>query len=75
MPAQVEIILSDAEKQQLDKNIRSRKTPIRLRDRSQIILMAAERVPNYKIAERLKLDINTVGRWRNRFAEEGYTSY
>ena len=74
MPAQVEIVLSDTEKQQLEKNIRSQKTPVRLRDRSQIILMAAESVPNYKIAKRLKLDINTVGRWRNRFAEEGYSS-
>lgn len=74
MPAQVEINLSAAERNQLEKNIRSRKTPVRLRERSQIVLMAADRVPNYIIAERLELDINTVGRWRNRFAEEGYPS-
>ena len=74
MPAQVEITLSPAERKQLDTNIRSRKTPVRLRERSQMILMAADRVPNYTIAERLSLDVNTVGRWRNRFAEEGYAS-
>jgi len=74
MPAQVEINLSAEEKKQLEKNIRSRKTPVRLRERSHIVLLAADRVPNYKIAKRLKLDINTVGRWRNRFADEGYAS-
>lgn len=74
MPAQVEINLSAEEKKQLEKNIRSRKTPVRLRERSHIVLLAADRVPNYTIAKRLNLDINTVGRWRNRFAEEGYAS-
>ncbi|MBV1932037.1 MAG: IS630 family transposase, partial [Porticoccaceae bacterium] len=37
-----------------------------------IILLAAEGIPNYKIAERLDIDVNKVGRWRNRFAESGY---
>lgn len=74
MPAQVEITLSAEEKQQMEKNIRSRKTSVRLRERSHIVLMAADGVPNYRIAKRLKRDINTVGRWRNRFAEEGYAS-
>jgi transposase len=72
MPAQVKIDLSEAEKKRLEKNLRSRKTSIRLRERSQIVLLAAEQIPNYEIANRLDLDINTVGRWRNRYAEEGY---
>lgn len=72
MPAQVKINLTEAQKNQLEKNLRSRKASIRLRERSQIILLAAEQIPNYEISNRLDLDINTVGRWRNRYAEEGY---
>lgn len=69
MPAQIEITLSAEEKKQLEKNIKSRKTPVRLLERSKIVLLAAENIPNYKIAEELGIDVNKVGRWRNRFAE------
>ena len=68
MPAQIPIHLSPDETQQLNKNRRSRKTPIRLLERSTIVLLAAEGIPNYQIATRLKIDANKVGRWRNRFA-------
>lgn len=34
--------------------------------------MAADQTPNYRIAEQLGLDVNTVGRWRNRYAAEGH---
>lgn len=71
MPAQIKIILSEHEKKQLKQNIKSRKTSIRLVERSNILLLAAEDIPNYKIATKLSLDVNTVGRWRNRFAEKG----
>ena len=71
MPAQIKIILSGHEKKQLKQNIKSRKTSIRLVERSNILLLAAEDIPNYKIATKLSLDVNTVGRWRNRFAEKG----
>ena len=69
MPAQVEIILSPEEKKQLEKNVKSGKTPVRLVERSEIVLRAADSTPNYKIAEELNIDVNKVGRWRNRFAE------
>ena len=68
MPAQVGIILSPEEKKQLEHNVRSRKTPVRLLERSKIVLYAAQDIPNYKIAKRLNIDVNKVGRWRNRFA-------
>jgi transposase len=71
MPAQIKIILSENEKKQLRKNTRSRKTSKRLIERSNIVLLAADKVPNYKIARELQIDVNTVGRWRNRFAEKG----
>ena len=34
-----------------------------------MILLAAKHIPNYQIAEQLNVDVNTVGRWRRRFAE------
>ena len=71
MPAQIRITLSAEEKKQLDKNVRSRKTSVRLVERSRIILLAADDIPNYKIAEELDIDVNKVGRWRNRFFERG----
>ena len=71
MPAQIRITLSAEEKKQLDKNVRSRKTSVRLVEHSRIILLAADDIPNYKIAEELDIDVNKVGRWRNRFFERG----
>ena len=71
MPAQINITLSAQEKKQLEKNVRSKTTPVRLVERSRIILLAAKNVPNYKIAEALEIDVNKVGRWRNRFFERG----
>ena len=72
MPAPIKIELSVEEKKQLEGNIKSRKTPVRLVERSKIVLLAAEGYPNYQIAEKLKIDVNKVGRWRNRFAESGF---
>jgi len=69
MPAQIKITLTEKEKRQLEKNTKSRKTSVRLLERSEIILLAAEGIPNYRIAEELELNINKVGRWRKRFAE------
>ncbi len=69
MPAQILIHLSADETKQLKRNRRSRKTPVRLLERSTIVLLAAEGIPNYQIATQLKIDVNKVGRWRNRFAE------
>ncbi len=34
-------------------------------------MLAANNIPNYQIAEELNIDVNKVGRWRNRFAERG----
>jgi len=56
---------------QLEKNLRSRTTPVRLVVGSHIILRASNGEPNYVIAEQLGIGINTVGRWRNRFAKLG----
>ena len=70
MPAQISITLSPEEKKELENNISSRKTSVRLVERSRIVLLAADAMPNYEIAQQLNIDVNKVGRWRNRFAEQ-----
>jgi transposase len=71
MPAPIKITLDNQERKQLEQNIRSSKTPVRLVERSKIVLMAADKMPNTKIALALEIDVNKVGRWRNRYAEKG----
>lgn len=41
--------------------------------RANIVLLASEQVPNGEIAQRLKLNKTTVGLWRNRYVEEGFS--
>ena len=71
MPAPIKIVLDKQDRKQLQKNIKSSKTPVRLVERSKIVLMAADGMPNYQIAQALDIDVNKVGRWRNRYAENG----
>ena len=62
MPAQVKVTLSEDDKKRLINNTRRRTTPIRLVERSKIVLLASQGQPNYKIAQELGIDINKVGR-------------
>lgn len=68
------IILTDTDKQILQKNIRSRAISIRLLERSKIVLLSAEGLDNKTIAQKLNILPNKVGKWRNRFAEGGLES-
>ena len=63
MPAQVKVTLSEDDKKRLINNTRCRTTPIRLVERSKIVLLASKGQPNYKIAQELGIDVNKVGRW------------
>jgi transposase len=65
------ITLSDSEKKLLEKNTTSRAVPIRLAERSKIVLLSAQGLENKVIAQRLNVPPNKVGIWRNRFAEGG----
>jgi len=71
MPAPIKINLSKDEIKLLKKIISSSISPVRLIKRSRAILMAADDMPSYQIAEQLKVSKDTVGRWRKRFAEQG----
>ncbi len=69
MPAQIHISLSEPERVELEKVVSSQMTPVRLVERAKAILMAADNIPSYKIAEYFDVDNNTIGRWRRRYAE------
>lgn len=71
MRVAVKIELSEADRQCLERFSRSRSASVRLRERSQMVLMAADGMTNKAIAEALGTDQNKVGRWRRRFAEVG----
>ncbi|MCP3939445.1 MAG: helix-turn-helix domain-containing protein [Actinomycetia bacterium] len=51
--------------------VRSRRTPVRLVQRSTIVLLAAEGKQNKEIASQLGISRETVGRWRRRYGESG----
>ena len=68
MNTAVDIQLTQEEKDLLEKTIRSRKAPIRLIERSKIVLMASQGHTNGEIATRLEITSHKVGRWRNRYA-------
>ena len=67
----IKIELSSVERSKLEHNVRSRKTPVRLGERSKIVLLANEGKTNQQIAKQLGKTEHTVGRWRNRFAQQG----
>lgn len=66
------ILLTNEERDQLDKNVRSRKTPLSLIERSRIVLLSSEGFTNKEISEKLTLSEHKVSRWRNRYAEKRY---
>ena len=67
----VEIELTEADRKRLQQWSRSRSVAVRLRERSRMVLMAADGMTNKAIAEALGIDQNKVGRWRRRFADDG----
>ena len=62
-----ELLLTDAERSQLQSFARSRSLPAALSMRARIILDSANGEQNKDIAARLNLSMATVGKWRSRF--------
>ena len=56
----------------LEGFVRSGKTPVRLLERSRIVLLAAEGKSNREIAQSMGITEHKVDRWRNRYAENGF---
>ena len=69
-----EITLSRRERGRLASLASARSTPVRLRERARIVLLAAGGMTNKAIAAELGIDANKVGRWRTRVADEGVAS-
>jgi transposase len=67
-PVAVEVVLGEAEREQLESWARRAKSAQALAQRSRIVLAAAEGLKNTEIARRLGLDHATVRKWRSRFA-------
>jgi len=64
------IILSSAEKAELERMARRYTGPYKNVIRAKIILMAAEGMENKAIAEKLDLAPQIASKWRKRFFEE-----
>jgi len=71
MRVAAKIVVTDEQHATLERWVRGRSTPVRLMQRAQIILLAADGKQNKEIADTLDVQASTVGRWRQRFAERG----
>jgi len=69
-PKAVEITLSDAEREQLVRWTRRRKSAQALALRCRIVLGAAAGASNVRLAQRLGVSVPTVRKWRGRFASD-----
>jgi len=65
-----ELVLSDDERTKLDQWARRPKTSQRLALRSRIVLECASGLSNTQVAEKLKITMPTVGKWRSRFVTD-----
>jgi len=70
MRAACAITLTESEQRQLERWARGRQTPVRLAQRAQMVLLAAEGKQNKEIAAAIGVGRVTVARWRNRFARQ-----
>lgn len=66
----VPIVLSEAERNQLENWVRQPKAQARYAERARIILWAAEGITNAKIAARLNTRPARICKWRTRFDQE-----
>jgi transposase len=69
MRVAAKIELTDEERAELSKLVRSKRTSVRLAQRVRIVLLAADGMQNKEIAQRLGVGRVQVSRWRQRYAE------
>ena len=67
------IVLSQEEREQLSGIANSRSLPHGLARRAQIVLLAADNVPNHAIADKVGVSPQTVCKWRKRYLKQGMT--
>jgi transposase len=66
------IQLAEEERTRLQSILRSRCITVRIAERARIVLLAASGLENQEIGERLGISRQKVGRWRTRYAKEGF---
>ena len=64
------LVVTDAERTELARLVRSRRTSVRLALRARIVLLAAAGRQNKDIATELGIGRVQVARWRGRYAQE-----
>jgi transposase len=67
----IAIVLSDAQRQELKNLARSRTASVRLVERAQIVLFAADGLEDKQIGEQMGIPRQKAGRWRKRYAKLG----
>jgi transposase len=67
----LELVLSSAQRQDLQRLVKAPATPQKIVHRARIILLAAQGLDNTRIAQDLKTSPTTVGLWRQRFMDLG----
>jgi transposase len=72
MAQRVEVVLSEEEREVLERWARRPTSAQALALRCRIVLAAADGVPSNEIAARLGCTRTTVGKWRGRFARRGF---
>lgn len=65
------VVLTEEERTQLNSLANSKALPHGIVQRAQIVLACADGEPGNEIAERMRLNKNTVAKWRKRYIEQG----
>ena len=65
------ILLTNEQERELTRLVRSKRTSVRLTQRSQIVLLAAQGLQNKDIAQQMGIGRVQVARWRERYLEGG----
>jgi transposase len=70
VPKATPVILTDGERAELEGVARSRKSQHRMRQRAQIVLLAADGLATRAIARRVGCTVGTASKWRVRYATD-----
>src|SRR4029453_8034755 len=70
MPTVPPLVITDAERAELQRQVRAHTSPQRAAKRARIVLLAAEGAPNRQIARIVGMNEHTVAQWRRRFETE-----
>ena len=65
------ILISEADRERLERLVRDRNTPQKVAWRARIVLLASDGLTAETIAAAVGKSLLTVRRWRNRYVAEG----